>query len=76
MLFIVISITLLSVLAANAQVIVPGRCPKPAVQENFDAAKTKCEITQLPLKIQHHYLILYTRPAVKHTFFPASLNKC
>ena len=34
----VISLTLLSVLAANAQVIVPGRCPKPAVQENFDAA--------------------------------------
>ncbi|XP_029309802.1 apolipoprotein D-like [Cottoperca gobio] len=35
----VISLTLLSVLAANAQVIMPGRCPKPAVQENFDAAK-------------------------------------
>uniref|UniRef100_UPI0037E9A89D apolipoprotein D-like n=1 Tax=Semicossyphus pulcher TaxID=241346 RepID=UPI0037E9A89D len=35
----VISLTLLSVLAANAQVISPGRCPKPAVQENFDAAR-------------------------------------
>ncbi|XP_049888899.1 apolipoprotein D-like isoform X1 [Epinephelus moara] len=35
----VISLTLLSVLAANAQVIMPGRCPKPAVQENFDAAR-------------------------------------
>lgn len=37
----VISLTLLSVLAANAQVIMPGRCPKPAVQENFDAARVK-----------------------------------
>ncbi|XP_070775480.1 apolipoprotein D-like [Enoplosus armatus] len=35
----VISLTLLSVLVANAQVIMPGRCPKPAVQENFDAAR-------------------------------------
>lgn len=35
----VISLTLLSVLAANAQVIMPGRCPKPAVQEKFDAAR-------------------------------------
>lgn len=35
----VISLTLLCVLAANAQVIMPGRCPKPAVQENFDAAR-------------------------------------
>ncbi|KAM4605233.1 apolipoprotein D-like [Polymixia lowei] len=35
----VISLTLLSVLAANAQVIMPGKCPKPAVQENFDAAR-------------------------------------
>ncbi|KAM6990070.1 apolipoprotein D-like [Tautogolabrus adspersus] len=35
----VISLTLLSVLAANAQVISPGRCPKTAVQENFDAAR-------------------------------------
>lgn len=35
----VTSLTLLSFLAANAQVIMPGRCPKPAVQENFDAAK-------------------------------------
>ena len=32
------SVTLLSVLAANAQVIMPGRCPKATVQENFDAA--------------------------------------
>ena len=37
----VISLALLSVLAANAQVIMPGRCPKPAVQENFDAARVK-----------------------------------
>lgn len=35
----VISLTLLSVLAANAQVIKPGRCPQPAVQEKFDAAR-------------------------------------
>ena len=35
----VISLTLLSVLAANAQVIMPGRCPKPAVQKDFDAAR-------------------------------------
>lgn len=34
-----ISLALLSVLAANAQVIKPGRCPKPAVQEKFDAAR-------------------------------------
>jgi len=32
----VISVTLLCVLAANAQVIKPGRCPQPAVQQNFD----------------------------------------
>ncbi|XP_042354248.1 apolipoprotein D-like [Plectropomus leopardus] len=35
----VISLTLLSALAVNAQVISPGRCPKPAVQANFDAAR-------------------------------------
>ncbi|KAK5860211.1 hypothetical protein PBY51_021704 [Eleginops maclovinus] len=35
----VISLTLLSVLAANAQVLMPGRCPKAAVQENFDTAR-------------------------------------
>uniref|UniRef100_A0A8C2WX26 Apolipoprotein D n=1 Tax=Cyclopterus lumpus TaxID=8103 RepID=A0A8C2WX26_CYCLU len=35
----VISLTLLSALAVNAQVIMPGRCPKPAVQENFDTAR-------------------------------------
>ncbi|CAJ1072703.1 apolipoprotein D-like [Xyrichtys novacula] len=35
----VISLALLSVLAANAQVISPGRCPRPAVQEKFDAAR-------------------------------------
>nr|XP_057925146.1 apolipoprotein Da, duplicate 2 [Doryrhamphus excisus] len=35
----VISVMLLSVLAANAQVIMPGRCPKPAVQEDFDTAR-------------------------------------
>lgn len=37
----VISVILLSVLAANAQVIMPGRCPRPAVQENFDVARVR-----------------------------------
>lgn len=37
--FQVLSLALLSVLAANAQVIKPGRCPQPAVQKNFDAAR-------------------------------------
>ncbi|XP_008332761.1 apolipoprotein Da, duplicate 2 [Cynoglossus semilaevis] len=37
--FQVISIALLSVLAANAQVIAPGRCPKPAVQKDFDTTR-------------------------------------
>lgn len=40
-----ISITLLSALAAHAQVIMPGRCPKPAVQENFDAARVNTKAT-------------------------------
>ncbi|XP_030608475.1 apolipoprotein D-like isoform X2 [Archocentrus centrarchus] len=35
----VISLTLLSVLSASAQVFKPGRCPTPAVQEKFDAAR-------------------------------------
>lgn len=35
----VISLTLLSLLAASAQVIKPGRCPRPAVQQKFDAAR-------------------------------------
>ncbi|XP_030259342.1 apolipoprotein D-like [Sparus aurata] len=51
----VISLALLSVLAANAQVIMPGRCPKPAVQENFDAARylgTWYDIQRLPHSFQ------------------------
>ncbi|XP_058504737.1 apolipoprotein D-like [Solea solea] len=51
----VISIALLSVLAANAQVIMPGRCPKPAVQENFDTARylgTWYDIQRLPHTFQ------------------------
>ncbi|XP_068197109.1 apolipoprotein D-like [Antennarius striatus] len=51
----VISLTLLSALAANAQLIVPGRCPKPAVQKNFDAARylgTWYEIQRLPHTFQ------------------------
>ncbi|KAM8727004.1 apolipoprotein D-like [Acanthopagrus schlegelii] len=51
----VISLALLSVLAANAQVIMPGRCPKPAVQENFDAARylgTWYDIQRLPHTFQ------------------------
>lgn len=35
----VISLTLLSVLAASAQVIKLGKCPKPDVQANFDATR-------------------------------------
>lgn len=35
----VISLTLLSVLAASAQILKFGKCPKPAVQANFDATK-------------------------------------
>lgn len=35
----VLSLTLLSALAANAQVIMSGRCPRAAVQEKFDAAR-------------------------------------
>ncbi|XP_063318879.1 apolipoprotein D-like [Pelmatolapia mariae] len=35
----VISLTLLSIVAAGAQSIKPGRCPVPAVQEKFDAAR-------------------------------------
>lgn len=57
--FQVISIALLSVLAANAQVIAPGRCPKPAVQKDFDT--TRVNITQyvvfflsLFMKSSHH----------------------
>ncbi|XP_030017014.1 apolipoprotein D-like isoform X2 [Sphaeramia orbicularis] len=53
--FQVISLTLLSVLAANAQVIMPGRCPRPAVQKNFDAARylgTWYDIQRLPHSFQ------------------------
>ncbi|XP_075875865.1 apolipoprotein D-like [Nelusetta ayraudi] len=53
--FQVLSLTLLSVLAANAQVIKPGRCPKPAVQMNFDAARylgTWYDIEKLPHTFQ------------------------
>lgn len=35
----VISLTLLLALAASAQVLKFGRCPKPAVQANFDASR-------------------------------------
>lgn len=35
----VIFLTLLSVLAASAQVLKFGKCPKPAVQANFDATR-------------------------------------
>uniref|UniRef100_A0A8C6TFI6 Apolipoprotein D n=1 Tax=Neogobius melanostomus TaxID=47308 RepID=A0A8C6TFI6_9GOBI len=34
----VISLALLFVMAAQAQVTMPGRCPQPAVQKDFDAA--------------------------------------
>ncbi|KAK2822621.1 hypothetical protein Q5P01_022686 [Channa striata] len=51
----VISLVLLSVLAANSQVIQPGRCPVPAVQEKFDASQylgTWYEIQKLPNSFQ------------------------
>ncbi|TNN27891.1 Apolipoprotein D [Liparis tanakae] len=47
----VIFLTLLSVLAASAQVLKFGKCPKPAVQANFDASQYLgrwYEITKLP----------------------------
>lgn len=40
----VISLALLSVLAAKAQVIKPGRCPRPAVQQQFDAARVSARL--------------------------------
>ncbi|XP_061776797.1 apolipoprotein D-like [Nerophis ophidion] len=51
----VISLMLLSVLAVNAQVVMPGRCPKPTVQENFDTARYLgkwYEIQRLPQSFQ------------------------
>ncbi|KAM9350198.1 apolipoprotein D-like [Symphorus nematophorus] len=51
----VISLTLLSVLAASAQVIRFGKCPKPAVQANFDATRYVgkwYEIQKLPTAFQ------------------------
>ncbi|KAM6948226.1 apolipoprotein D-like [Aplochiton taeniatus] len=53
--FHVISLTLLAVLAANAQVIRPGKCPHAAVQQNFDVAKYLgrwYEIQKLPAIFQ------------------------
>nr|XP_057907984.1 apolipoprotein D-like [Doryrhamphus excisus] len=35
----VIALTLLSILSANAQVTMPGRCPRPAVQDDFDITR-------------------------------------
>ncbi|XP_070775679.1 apolipoprotein D-like [Enoplosus armatus] len=51
----VISLTLLSVLAASAQVLKFGKCPKPAVQANFDATRyigKWYEIQKLPTAFQ------------------------
>ncbi|KAK2895858.1 apolipoprotein Da, duplicate 2 [Channa argus] len=51
----VISSILLLVLAANSQVIQPGRCPVPAVQKKFDASQylgTWYEIQKLPNNFQ------------------------
>jgi len=52
----VISVTLLCVLAANAQVTKPGRCPQPAVQQNFDATRYMGKwygIQKIPTTFQH-----------------------
>lgn len=40
------SFTLLSVLAANSQVIMPGRCPSAAVQQKFDAARVRSPLDE------------------------------
>ncbi|XP_038151904.1 apolipoprotein D-like [Cyprinodon tularosa] len=51
----VFSFTLLSVLAANAQIFSPGRCPQAAVQQQFDAARYLgkwYEIQRLPHTFQ------------------------
>ncbi|KAM3604827.1 uncharacterized protein V6R79_016760 [Siganus canaliculatus] len=51
----VISLTLLCVLAASAQVVKFGRCPKPDVQANFDPTKyigKWYEIMKLPTNFQ------------------------
>ncbi|XP_041848559.1 apolipoprotein Da, duplicate 2 [Melanotaenia boesemani] len=53
--FQVFSLFLLSVLAANAQVIMPGKCPDAAVQQKFDAARYLgkwFEIQRLPNSFQ------------------------
>lgn len=39
----VISLTLLSVLTASAQLISFGKCPKPDVQADFDASRVNIE---------------------------------
>ncbi|CAF87279.1 unnamed protein product [Tetraodon nigroviridis] len=51
----VISLTLLSVLSAGAQLIKFGKCPKPDVQANFDATRYVgkwYEIQKLPTSFQ------------------------
>ncbi|XP_072219984.1 apolipoprotein D-like [Leuresthes tenuis] len=51
----VISLTLLFVIAASAQIFKAGKCPKPAVQANFDAARYLgkwYEIQKLPTNFQ------------------------
>ncbi|CAL9689285.1 unnamed protein product [Knipowitschia caucasica] len=51
----VLSLVLLSVFAAQAQVLMPGRCPQPAVQKDFDAARylgTWFDIVKLPHAFQ------------------------
>uniref|UniRef100_A0A8C7G1Y5 Apolipoprotein D n=1 Tax=Oncorhynchus kisutch TaxID=8019 RepID=A0A8C7G1Y5_ONCKI len=51
----VLSLTLLSVLAANAQTFRPGKCPQPPVQANFDTARYLgkwYEIQKLPAIFQ------------------------
>ncbi|CAF98955.1 unnamed protein product, partial [Tetraodon nigroviridis] len=51
----VLPLALLAALAAHAQVIKPGRCPRPAVQQEFDAARylgTWYEIQRLPHRFQ------------------------
>ncbi|XP_056149464.1 apolipoprotein Da, duplicate 2 [Lampris incognitus] len=51
----VISLTLLSIMTASAQIFVPDKCPKPPVKENFDPARYLgkwYEIQKLPNSFQ------------------------
>lgn len=52
----VISLTLLSVLAASAQVIMPGRCPQTGVQEDFDTTRVNINFIKLCWETRQHLI--------------------